>query len=565
MLPAVASLEEGQHEDRGLRLQDNRITELYGKLVVDMTDVDAPVIHRRQGVVGITAEGYDLRAVGVVSRHSVTADLIAFERRVTKVAVVVSEISELSPCHEHQVSYQAHEERALECPLVVFDPAVAVLIRHVDVIGVLVPEEGVGRRKLEGNQEVRALTGIDGLVGRISGQGYLVAYVIGLTGVEQEVVAPVVQVVGLPAQLVIEDEVVVRPLEAASQGCRDSVHLIVLVRVLIKIIRVGLPGIVSGQVEGRGLLSEQPGFQEVDRSRSVIGTVCLESQREGLGIAQGNRLPCPLLEETLDGEVVEADSDGTHERVASPSSRKLKLGVRLLRHVVGYVDRVVYLIGYHGIAAGMVQSLLGVEVTHRGYLPERTLQHGLAVQVTGLGEYLTAHDLLMGDGIAADDDLVESGGLALDHTQLHVDGIPHDVGLHGHYVEEDIALVRVEGVDIHELLLGVSEEAFLHVDHVIDIALLDHQDSIELIGRIEGVAGPRDVAEVVPPALVYHELYTQPVLLYIIYGVLDDARVAETGLVEGADQRLLVVLIFLLVEFLVLEDIPDAHVTGLGH
>ena len=34
---------------------------------------------------------------------------------------------------------------------------------------------------------------------------------------------------------------------------------------------------------------------------------------------------------------------------------------------------------------------------------------------------------------------------------------------------------------------------------------------------------------------------------------------------SGADEGLLVVLVFLLVEFLGLEEVPDTHVAGLGH
>ena len=183
----------------------------------------------------------------------------------------------------------------------------------------------------------------------------------------------------------------------------------------------------------------------------------------------------------------------------------------------------------------MVQSLLGVEVAHGGYLPERALQHRLAVEVSRLGEYLAADHLLVGDGVSADDYLVEGGRLALDHPELDIHGIPHDVGLHRHDIEEDVSLVGVESMDVHEFLLGITEEPLLQVDHIVDVTFLDHQDIVQLVGRVEGVSGPGDVAEIVALALVDDEVYAQPVLLYIIYGVLDDSGVPVTGLVEGAD------------------------------
>ena len=48
-------------------------------------------------------------------------------------------------------------------------------------------------------------------------------------GIEQEVILPVLKVVCLPAQLVVEDEVVVRPFQTVSESRRKSVHLELLV------------------------------------------------------------------------------------------------------------------------------------------------------------------------------------------------------------------------------------------------------------------------------------------------------------------------------------------------
>ena len=193
---------------------------------------------------------------------------------------------------------------------------------------------------------------------------------------------------------------------------------------------------------------------------------------------------------------------------------------------------------------------LRVEVAHGGYLPERALKHGLTVQVSWLCEYLAADHLLVGDGVSADDDLVERRGLAFHHAELDIHGVPHDIGLHRNDIEEYVTLVSIQRMDIHELFLGISEKPLLEIHHVIHVSLLDHQHGIELVSRIEGVACPRDVAEVVPLPLVDDEVYAQTVLLYIIYGVLDDTGVPVSGLVERAYEGLLVVVILLLVEFL---------------
>ena len=55
------------------------------------------------------------------------------------------------------------------------------------------------------------------------------------------------QIVGLPAELVVQDKIVVRPFETASQGCGYAVHLEILVSVvdLVPIVGIGLTGVVA--------------------------------------------------------------------------------------------------------------------------------------------------------------------------------------------------------------------------------------------------------------------------------------------------------------------------------
>ena len=129
--PGVTAFEEDQRKDRGLRLEDDRITEFDRELVIDIARIGVArrVVlgrgERRQGVVVVTAESDDLGTVAVVARHAVAAELEALERRVAPLAVVVTQVTELEAGPQDQVAGQFRIEIGLEMPLVVLDPLVA--------------------------------------------------------------------------------------------------------------------------------------------------------------------------------------------------------------------------------------------------------------------------------------------------------------------------------------------------------------------------------------------------------------------------------------------------------
>ena len=141
--PAVTSLKEAQHEDRGLRLEDDRVTELHRELVIDIAGIVAVGVvrchvPRRKGVVLVATEGDDIGSVGVVARHAVSSDPEALERRVTPSAVVVAKVAELRACHDHEVTDDLGVEFAADLPLVVLDPLVTVGRGPFVVVDVLV-------------------------------------------------------------------------------------------------------------------------------------------------------------------------------------------------------------------------------------------------------------------------------------------------------------------------------------------------------------------------------------------------------------------------------------------
>ena len=108
--PAVTSFKENECEYRGLWLQYDRITQFDCELVIHISGIGislSAVLGQRirsQRVVFISSQGDDFLTVSIVSRHTVTADEEAFKRRISPISVVISEIPELRPGHQDQIS-----------------------------------------------------------------------------------------------------------------------------------------------------------------------------------------------------------------------------------------------------------------------------------------------------------------------------------------------------------------------------------------------------------------------------------------------------------------------------
>ena len=186
------------------------------------------------------------------------------------------------------------------------------------------------------------------------------------TCIEHELICPVLKFVCLPAELIIKHEVVIRPFQTFSYTCGKTIdlHILIVVEDIEGKIRVGLAGIVQRHVQRRRLLAEEPWLRETCRKAGIICTVGLETHGKILGITERNRSPRCLVKETAGREVVEAYSDSSHKRISSPTSRKLKLAGRLLRHIIYNVDCVVHLIRDNRISLCRVHDGLRVELSH---------------------------------------------------------------------------------------------------------------------------------------------------------------------------------------------------------
>ena len=179
------------------------------------------------------------------------------------------------------------------------------------------------------------------------------------------------------------------------------------------------------------------------------------------------------------GEVVEAYSDSGDECLSAPSSRELELAGRLLGHIIDNVHRIVHLVRNDAVSCSRVSNGLRIELAEGCDFPDRPLEIALAEEIARAGEYLTADDLLVGEVIAVDDDVVQCSLLALDDAHLDIHRVTSHIHLDRLHIEEEISVVPVELGYIHLTLLSASGEPFLHGDDVIHVTLADLENGIE--------------------------------------------------------------------------------------
>ena len=124
---------------------------------------------------------------------------------------------------------------------------------------------------------------------------------------------------------------------------------------------------------------------------------------------------------------------------------------------------------------------------------------------------------------------------ALLDAHFEVDGVAYDVYLNRVEVVEQVTVVPV--VVTHGVV--VLREAFLHLLLVVDVAFLHAQGLVEVVAGDDGIAYPRDVAQVVLLAFVDFDEDIDVFLVDSPYGVFEDGSVAIAQLIVFLDEGLL--------------------------
>ena len=206
----------------------------------------------------------------------------------------------------------------------------------------------------------------------------------------------------------------------------------------------------------------------------------------------------------------------------------------------------------------MEVHLFGVEVSHLSKVLVGLLEGIHGEEVTWLEGEFTANDIFINSCIAVDLDLVDRGLDTFHDAYLQVDGVVFFTHFYRVDTVEDVTLVVVVVADS----VFVALKAAVDVFGVIDIAFLHAEQSVELVGGIDSVADPADVAYIVFLTFVDVDVDVNKVVAEVHHAVADDLGITITHFVIFLDDALLVFLVFLGDEFLGSHEVDQLVLMG---
>ena len=129
--------------------------------------------------------------------------------------------------------------------------------------------------------------------------------------------------------------------------------------------------------------------------------------------------------------------------------------------------------------------------------------------------------------------------LALKDTHLQIYGITHDIHFCRLQVIEQITVVPV--VVAHSIV--VFGESFVHQFLVIDVTLVHTQLTGKLVGRVDGIAHPCDIADVIFLTLIHLQVDIHMLGIVVPDTVFQNDGITITQLIIFVDEVLLVSLV----------------------
>ena len=230
---------------------------------------------------------------------------------------------------------------------------------------------------------------------------------------------------------------------------------------------------------------------------------------KSLAVPGRNGLPSALLEHVFGAEVGETHPEGAHHAAAAPTTGQLNL--------VGWF----FLDGVLNVHSAVFRVLDGVdakrflvEVIQLGQFTLGPDDVRSAEQVPGPRPDFPVDDVIVGLGVALDDDFANSELLALHHAHLDVDGVIFDARLNGHRLEREVAVVLVERTQIEPF--RIHEDPRFEAFQIVRVASLDAQNGIKLGAAVLGVSRERDFTKMETIAFADidfhpHQSFRQPV------------------------------------------------------
>ena len=169
---------------------------------------------------------------------------------------------------------------------------------------------------------------------------------------------------------------------------------------------------------------------------------------------------------------------------------------------------------------------------------------------------LAAYHFLVELVVAVDHHFVHAGLRTLDHTHLQGDRVALYFLLDRDKLEEQVAVVEVEVRHGVVILGGALVEHLL----IVDIAWIHAEIRVEHVGRIDRIAHPGYVADVILASFVDTHEHVDLAVIVFRHGIVCDARVAVSQFVVFLYQTVQVILKVALHKFLLAEYFQDVAV-----
>ena len=338
-----------------------------------------------------------------------------------------------------------------------------------------------------------------------------------------------------------EEEIVVGPFETAGKGdaaTRESKTVETGVGLFI-VVAVAVEVVVNGDGEGLGAFAAEPGFGEGAAEGVVVGAVGDGVDGEFLAIACGERHPGFLVEDVTGREVVEGEAYLADNHAAAVAALELYLACLAVFDLVDNVDGGVLRVG-----TNIGDDFLLLEVAEGDEFAAAAHDGVAAEEVAGTGVELAHDDAVVGDGVALDDDVADTGLFAFGDADFDINGVVLNTHFDGGGGEEQIAVIHVEGGDVGGG--RVVFEVHLEEGAVVGVALLDAEMAGQHVGGIDGVAGEGDVAEIEFVALVDFNLYFEAVLFGLL-AVADVELLLRNGIDGVGEDTGVAVAVFVVV------------------
>lgn len=173
----------------------------------------------------------------------------------------------------------------------------------------------------------------------------------------------------------------------------------------------------------------------------------------------------------------------------------------------------------------------GVELVHLCEVLHGAFDGIHGEEVARFGSEFASDDVFIDAVISGDAHVVEGGLSSFVDSNFEVDGVVVDVDFDRIHAGEDVAVVVVE---VCHGVIFVAE-SFVEEVHVIDVSLLHFQDSFHEVRRIDRVADPGDVSEVVFFSLIVVEIDVHVFFIDVDDAVCDEECIAEAPSVKFFD------------------------------